>query len=309
VPKEVLDHVAKAGAFTWPLALRTLLETWGPGSLAGVFELLDPSTEDWRAHQRTLATGALGAHARGAWAELTVEALRSLVVVGRDRRGAALAVDANSGETFVLHPQGWLPRFPEFESFVRSFLLGGWIERARDAVLRESRYWVGPSFLASATNAIDLGVPAIHSVGAHTYREELLDALRSSDESRADDRLAQLLEREVALFELLALLGKLAGEDGANVRAGLRADYFEQVARMARRRAPELADQIPFEAIREQLARGMSLSAEAGACLRVNTVLDPPTGPFAHTESGPRVLTRTSSRASQRLAMPPSAGS
>ena len=126
---DALTRVADKAHVTIPRPLASLLATWGPGLLCGTFSLEDPTdtanTSRFQRLQKKLRVEATRARANGHWAQVPEGTFARTMILGTDRRGAALALLAGGsteGTLVVLHPRGYVLPVGSFESFVQSFL-------------------------------------------------------------------------------------------------------------------------------------------------------------------------------------------
>jgi hypothetical protein len=299
VPVETLACVAAEAGVTFPQPLVSLLSTWGPGVLCGIFTLEDPTdvaeTSRFQRLQRRLRVEAMQARATGHWAQIPESDFARTMILGIDRRGAALALLADTstrGELVVLHPRGYVLPIGDFDSLVRTFLLGTAVERTRSVILHDGANgnWSWAASKPKWAAAADLGVPAVYRViaggdadplrGGAMACEPVLAALRRGSESDADEALGVALGQHVALYVLLELLAALVDDSGEDVPIELRVSYIEQLVRMTKRRAPCLASEVPLSALREALTAGEARSALA-LSLRENSVLEPFEGVFS----------------------------
>jgi uncharacterized protein (TIGR02996 family) len=242
----------------------TLMTTWGPGTLCGIYELPDPTEANGRFAwlNSRLRVEGLGRRRAGAWMRFDEEALVASTVLGVDRSGCALVQPPKPSIPCVLHPRGFA-QFIELSSLVDN------------CVKDETQYW------ADCANddkhnmyRKGRGIPRIFVTDAPSPRPELLDALGRGDQEAADAALQRLLAREVAASAAIELACWLAGPTGQHVPTELRASFTDELLRLAKRKIPRMGDALPIREIRAALAA----TGEVGKPL-LDKLLDSPLAP------------------------------
>jgi AcrR family transcriptional regulator len=255
VPNDRISLALPEAFAALPASYVELMTSWGPGLLCGAFDLPDPSSHEFRDLQNRLRVHGAVYHAAGHWAQLSQAELGRAVVLGTDRRGFALVVHGTP-EVVVLQPRGLVLRLSSFDGLI-DLLVDGAFGRTR-ALVWETRArgdWSRTSWFDDEL-PLDLGVPAVHVTTTPPAWQSLFDALARGDESAADEWLEVVLASEVALYALLDLLALLASPEGGRVTPELRATYAEQLFRMARRRAPSIANDVSFDELKSLLRKG-----------------------------------------------------
>jgi hypothetical protein len=257
-PAKPIANSAVAAAFgaranRLPAAYVELLTTWGSGALCGFVDLLDPTEADGTLQhlQQALRTHGAAARGRGNWLQLSDRELVDAVVLGIDRRGAALVARATDDLLF-LAPSGVVLTIGTFDALITSFLRGNGLLHSLEPKQRD-RWGVGWQY--------ELVVPAVYATEPPPS-EQLFAALVRGDESTVDALLERVLELEVIPFALFALLDRVCGPTGDPIAPELRSSFAAQLFTMAKRRVPAVGEHLPLREIRQALAAGSAVSNE-----------------------------------------------
>ena len=290
VAASTLDDEARASGVAWPREIRALFGSWGPGSLADVFELFDPRAGGYRSRQAALRAEAHALRVGGYWSHLTPGRFASMLFLGEDRRGAMIVAQPEAPDLVLLLPSGHAIELASLGQLVEDYLLGGLVDRTRADVFTRTDRWeyiheISASPMGTTPSwarICDQGIPAVYRVASRSPRS--VDAfsarLAAGDEPGADLELEGLLSERVAIVVLFEALHELAGPKGTVIVPQLRRDTFHQLLRMVKRRAPFLAERLPVAMFDGALSAGHACSDEVLAVLRENEVLEPAHGPF-----------------------------
>ena len=281
VEASTLDDEARASGVAWPSDVRALLSSWGPGSLADVFDLFDPREAGYRSRQTSLRAEAQALRIGGYWSHLAPERFASMLFLAEDRRGARIVALSDTADLLLLLPSGHAIELGSLGELVEDYLLGGLLDRTREAVFGRTQRWEWIRRISS-DSLCDQGIPAVYRVASRSRRsiEAFLACLAAGDEAGADLELEGLLSERVAIVALFEALHDLASSKGMDVEPQLRRDTFHQLLRMVKRRAPFLAERLPVAMFDAALSAGQACSDEALAVLRENEVLEPAHEPF-----------------------------
>jgi hypothetical protein len=192
-----------------------LLRTSGPGALAGVFRIPDPTDGSWN----NLQAEARAWHDRGFWAGLVPARFERLTVFATDRRGAGLACD-DDGYWF-LSPLGAALEVGRTLDDVARFALGA-LHQTYDLP-------------ADGDGGIELGCDDVFvTVGAPGLEHWLAELAAG----RGDDTFEGALSAEPLLFAYLHAVAALCSPATDGLPDVVRADALDTVLGLVRRRMP-----------------------------------------------------------------------
>ncbi len=225
-----------------PLEYLDLLTCYGAGALWGYLDLLDPTDSAGRFAALQDRWHVFGARwlAKDSY-KLLEHGRPSGVVLGlergcrytRGRRTQIAALIARGGQSFALDHGGDVAELGNLEAMTNLMI---------------ERYAVE-------------GLHAIYATEQVSY-EDVIEALARGDEVSADAAIGRLVDEGLALEILLDLFELLATGTPPSLPPAMRASYVDQLFRMAKRRAPEIASRIAIKQLVDQLASGSELGAD-----------------------------------------------
>ncbi|MEO8702996.1 MAG: hypothetical protein ABI867_23320 [Kofleriaceae bacterium] len=222
-----------------------LITSWGPGRARGHLDFLDPRDPggEFAIAQERFRLHAPHMIAVGTWSTLQPIDAEDGAVIGRYRNGAILVASPRAG-LVSLAPRG----------------NGQW-STSLDELFRHHLRVPGPPPLPDTYST----QPA--------PRAELFAALAAGDEPLADQLLAAIAETAGA-WTVLEVAHDLAF-DASTIAMPLRAAYFAQCVRYAKRSDGDRLEPLPVRAIAEALAAG-SLSPDHLAQVRACAYIESP---------------------------------